>query len=308
VALSNGTNLRYVHQDSLGSTSVVTDSAGAQYGYTRYYPYGSTRDSGGSLDTSKKFTGQRLDASGLYYYGARYYDPVIGRFISADTIVSSAPLPNGERISALTVSYHIEKHSPYTSGGAPRVMDPQELNRYSYALNNPLRYTDPQGNQVDLAQALIQTGLPVLIAIGTGLLMAYNLSQSYNQQQTGFSIGSVVTGVVNTGVAVVKTVGDVVSTTYDKATGYLFSKHGGQSDKKLRKSIESEAKNVKDHEDKLKENPNSQDSKPWRDHAAKAMKNIKDALDDMGPNARQKALDYLREQGIEFNYGGCPKG
>ena len=84
VALRNGSNLRYVHQDSLGSTSVVTNSSGAQYGYTRYYPYGSTRDSGGFLDTSKKFTGQRLDGTGLYYYEARYYDPTIGRFISAD--------------------------------------------------------------------------------------------------------------------------------------------------------------------------------------------------------------------------------
>jgi RHS repeat-associated protein len=84
VALRNGTNLRYTLLDHLGSTSVVTDSSGAQYGYTRYYPYGSTRDSGGFLDTSKKFTGQRLDGTGLYYYEARYYDPTIGRFISAD--------------------------------------------------------------------------------------------------------------------------------------------------------------------------------------------------------------------------------
>jgi RHS repeat-associated protein len=64
----------------------------------------------------KKFTGQRLDsATGLYYYGAKYYDPEIGRFISADTIV-------------------------------PSVANPQSLNRYSYAVNNPLRYTDPTGN------------------------------------------------------------------------------------------------------------------------------------------------------------------
>jgi RHS repeat-associated protein len=115
VALRNGTNLRYVHQDSLGSTSVVTNSSGAQYGYTRYYPYGSTRDSGGSLDTDKKFTGQRLDGTGLYYYGARYYDPTIGRFISPDTTGQS-------------------------------LANPQSLNRYSYCLNNPLKYTDPTGH------------------------------------------------------------------------------------------------------------------------------------------------------------------
>jgi len=90
---------------------------GAQYGYTRYYPYGSTRDSSGFLDTDKKFTGQRLDGTGLYYYGARYYDPVIGRFISPDSVVGDSS-------------------------------DPQNLSRYSYVLNNPLKYTDPNGLDV----------------------------------------------------------------------------------------------------------------------------------------------------------------
>jgi RHS repeat-associated protein len=41
----------------------------------------------GSVPTGKQFTGQRLDDTGLYYYNARYYDPLIGRFISADTEV-----------------------------------------------------------------------------------------------------------------------------------------------------------------------------------------------------------------------------
>jgi len=106
-----------MHQDSLGSTSVVTNTSGAQYGYTRYYPYGSTRDSSGSLDTDKKFTGQRLDGTGLYYYGARYYDPSIGRFISADPI----SIPAGA-VAALS--------------------------RYSYSYNNPLKYIDPSGLDV----------------------------------------------------------------------------------------------------------------------------------------------------------------
>jgi RHS repeat-associated protein len=72
--------------------------------------------SSGTIPTERKFTGQRLDGgTGLYYYGARYYDPDIGRFISADTIV-------------------------------PGFSNPQAFNRYSYAVNNPLRYTDPTGN------------------------------------------------------------------------------------------------------------------------------------------------------------------
>jgi RHS repeat-associated protein len=82
----------------------------------KYYPYGDRLESQGDLATDRLFTGQRLDSTGLYYYGARYYDPTIGRFISPDTIVQNPA-------------------------------NPQTLNRYSYALNNPLRYIDPDGRQ-----------------------------------------------------------------------------------------------------------------------------------------------------------------
>jgi len=114
VALRNGSSVYYVHLDQLGGTSVVTNASGAVAGSIKYYPYGSTRSSSGSLYTDKKFTGQRLDATGLYYYGARYYDPTIGRFISGDPLV-------------------------------PKPSDPQSLNRYSYCRDNPLTGIDPLG-------------------------------------------------------------------------------------------------------------------------------------------------------------------
>ena len=86
VAAREGTTLCYVHQDSLSSTSLMTDSNGTQLGTTmKYLPFGGIIS--GSVNTAKKFTGQRLDATGLYYYGARYYDATIGRFISADTVM-----------------------------------------------------------------------------------------------------------------------------------------------------------------------------------------------------------------------------
>jgi RHS repeat-associated protein len=125
VALRRSGVLYYVHTDHLGSISVLTDKNGAEVPGTwlKYYPYGAPRpaDQAGTHNafatgyTEATFTGQRRDVgTGLYHYGARYYDSTIGRFIQPDTIV-------------------------------PQPGNPQSLNRYSYVLNNPLRYTDPTG-------------------------------------------------------------------------------------------------------------------------------------------------------------------
>jgi uncharacterized protein RhaS with RHS repeats len=79
VAMREGTELKYIYQDHLSSTSVMTDESGDSLGEIKYLPFGETRS--GSVPTDKQFTGQRLDGMGLYYYNARYYDPAIGRFI-----------------------------------------------------------------------------------------------------------------------------------------------------------------------------------------------------------------------------------
>ena len=57
----------------------------------RYKPWGESRYTFGATPTKRRFTGQVLDnvAGGLYFYNARYYDPALGRFISADTSVIS---------------------------------------------------------------------------------------------------------------------------------------------------------------------------------------------------------------------------
>ena len=84
-----------------------------------YYAFGSERRADGPhLATDYRFTGQKADGTGLYYYNARYYDPVIGQFISPDTIV---PDPN-------------------------RVYG---YNRYMYTMGNPLNLVDPSGHYPD---------------------------------------------------------------------------------------------------------------------------------------------------------------
>ena len=106
------------HHNHLGSSAVVTDGAGNKVETLTYFPYGGTRTNvpGTPVNVPYKYTGQELDSStGLYDYGARQYEPALGRFTSPDTIV-------------------------------PDARDPQSLNRYAYVRNNPLLYIDPSGH------------------------------------------------------------------------------------------------------------------------------------------------------------------
>jgi RHS repeat-associated protein len=119
VASPASNNIYYVLKDHLGSASVLTTNTGAVItgADIRYYPFGEARASTTPLLTDRLFTGQReITGLGIYHYGARFYSPKLGRFLSADSIV-------------------------------PGYANPQNLNRFTYALNNPLRYTDPTGDK-----------------------------------------------------------------------------------------------------------------------------------------------------------------
>jgi RHS repeat-associated protein len=120
--------LFYLLSDHLGSTSVTTDASANKVAELRYYPYGQTRYSWNNTPTSHRFTGQVSDDStGLYFYGARYYDPYLNRWIQPDSIV-------------------------------PEAGNPQALNRYSFVANNPIKYIDPSGHCWGFASGLRNTG------------------------------------------------------------------------------------------------------------------------------------------------------
>lgn len=72
-ALKVNSTLYFILKDHLGSASVVTDSTGTIVGEDRFYPYGETRFTTGTMQTDKLFTGQRAMAGlGIYHYGARF--------------------------------------------------------------------------------------------------------------------------------------------------------------------------------------------------------------------------------------------
>ena len=116
--------VEYMFGDHLGSTSLTTDTNGEMISEIRYKPWGETRYT--SIDAPAntspayelvkyQYTGQySYDAEfGLKFYGARFYDSAVGRFVSADTVI-----PGGT----------------------------QGYDRYAFTYNNPLRYVDPSGH------------------------------------------------------------------------------------------------------------------------------------------------------------------
>ena len=107
--------ITYYHNDALGSPVAATDEAGNLLWREAYRPYGSRllKEDGGTNDTW--FTGKQEDSgTGLSYFGARWYDPNIGRFMAID--------PVGFKED-----------------------DIHSFNRYTYVANNPYRYVDPDG-------------------------------------------------------------------------------------------------------------------------------------------------------------------
>jgi RHS repeat-associated protein len=127
---TSGTTQRWTHDDRLGSVTAITDEQGNLAQEMAYDAWGSRRNLLGNaavaVDSSNKlagvplvdnkgFTGQEeLDQLGLVHLNGRIYDPLVGRFLSAD----------------------------------PEIQDPthtQSYNRYSYVWNNPTNDTDPTG-------------------------------------------------------------------------------------------------------------------------------------------------------------------
>ena len=134
-AINSPSGRVFLHGDHLGSVSVVTDNDRRVLSRQDDTPWGEVR-AGGVAQTTLDFTGQRRDGTGLLYYGARYYDPQTGRFISPDT------------------------------QGAQQ-QNPQSLNRYSYVLDNPLNNTDPTGHEA-LKAALTRSPVHVDLDPGGG--------------------------------------------------------------------------------------------------------------------------------------------
>jgi RHS repeat-associated protein len=157
VAGNNG--VIYFAADHLGSTSLTMDASGNSLSTMGYKPFGETRY--GTSPTDRRFTGQREEngLGSLYDYGARFYSPVLGRFLSADTLMQDW-------------------------------RNPQAYNRYAYVFNNPLKYFDPTGHFANDEELQKYLGFKTLEDL-------YNYLDHFSQkfrdmlQSTAFDFGSI---------------------------------------------------------------------------------------------------------------------
>ncbi len=164
VSLRSDGKDQYYHPNHLGSASVVTDANGDIKERIEYYPFGTYREDV-SYDpqfpaVNYTFTDQEDDDElGFYNFKARLYDPLLGRFLSAD---SNVPDPG----------------------------QLQTLNRYSYCANNPVVYMDPSGHDFGIS---IIIGVIIGVVVGT---IAAGIQSNWNPQATviGAAIGGAAGG------------------------------------------------------------------------------------------------------------------
>ena len=154
VARAQGTDtVTYYHTDAVGSVRMTTDPNGQVLHRYDYLPFGEPWPATPLQPEVRRFGGQVQDAeTQLGHFGARQYESHTGRFTSADPITANAL----------------------------RIVNPQRWNRYAFAVNNPLKYTDPDGldalliNYTDGALGFGHMGIMTLNPDGSGFYGGFN--------------------------------------------------------------------------------------------------------------------------------------
>lgn len=109
--------LRYSYHDLIGSSGLEVDGRGDVISQEEYYPYGGTAvwAARSRLEAGLKtirYSGKERDATGLYYYGSRYYLPWAGRWLSADTLDDEGKAVDGLNLYRMVGNNPITLHDP----------------------------------------------------------------------------------------------------------------------------------------------------------------------------------------------------
>lgn len=172
VIATNSAEVHWLVSDHLGTPRMIVDKTGMLSGVKRhdYLPFGEELSAGtGGRTTAQGYVGdnvrqqytkyERDNETGLDYAKARYFSSVQGRFTSLDA-------------------------------SGPNLLNPQTLNKYRYALNNPLRYTDPDG----LYERDVHFSLTVALSIAAGFSadMAIGIGRANIAMDSNFSTNPLV--------------------------------------------------------------------------------------------------------------------
>ena len=147
--LDGQAHVLYLHPDHIGSVRAITDAQGQVLARCDCDPFGNcnARPTSKLLAELCLFAGHPFDAeTGLYDFGVRWYDPTLGRFISADSFTFSADDPRllwSNAPPEARRKLRDEKLRSWQRGRAHR-------NRYVYALNNPMTFVDRDGHSAGL--------------------------------------------------------------------------------------------------------------------------------------------------------------
>ena len=157
IGASTTASTTYLHPDHLGGTNVTTDEDGDVTQTLDYYPYGSQRIASGPFSEQRRFIGEEYDRDTEFsYLNARYYEAGRGQFVSQDPAHSAIGSPSFEQEYGRSLQSHLS--------------NPQHMNSYSYAANNPLVLVDQSG------EIVVETTLGLML-ISTWALFNYNAVQ-----------------------------------------------------------------------------------------------------------------------------------
>jgi len=176
VGTGTTTTVSYIHTDHLGGMNVATSEEGEIQQLSDYLPYGNIRiDEQSGFSSQRKFANYEFDpASNLNYLNQRYYNGTNARFLSQDPAFLA--MGDNQYLEEMTG----QKLKEYLS-------NPQNLNSYSYALNNPIVNTDPTGQSAEGAMRLA----PALPALGSILYYIGGVIISYTPPVAIGGVGAV---------------------------------------------------------------------------------------------------------------------
>ena len=193
----------YIHSDHLGSTSYITNSDGEVSQHVEYVPFGEVfieeLSSSAKLNTPYLFNGKELDEeTGLYYYGARYYDPRTSLWLSTDPMELKYP----------------------------------NISSYAYCANNPITFIDPSGSIILLPKGTSIKN--IFLTLGT-LQKLTNDKLVYSTQKDGsirIKIASLGTGTKTNGTNLIRRLNSskkTVTIDIQNSQGYFSKKYGNRA-------------------------------------------------------------------------------